>query len=350
MGPIDVGCHNQLMGHLPACSRSGGSSHAHIGSRCRLSTVRILEQHDGDGPPVWWGKCNTRFFLLPSSLFVSVKRSLTMHWLTYQDSTLAVSVRKQGREGLRKCFFYCIAELAVKPCRSSRSNTRGGMRKSHDTCKTGSKQKHKAKATTNTPTPNDRRQVSVDGETCGEKKGSGSGSQKLVKLTFHAPWWLYAKHHLVTCSHPYYNYGTNCSFPVQWPHCAIRVSPDLTPGRTAVIDYTPWGWTETSHVGVLKEAQTSAAHRSWHGVTRVTFGRQLLTKDVPNPWICMTPGVSFPFGGGTATCWVSDWPPWWTEKWQGCRKASPFAYGVRLQALRIYREVAALGPNPKSSA
>ena len=66
--------------------------------------------------------------------------------------------------------FYCIAELAVKPCRSSRSKTRGGLRKSLDTCKTGSKQKHKAKATTNTPTPNDRRQVSVDGETCGEKK------------------------------------------------------------------------------------------------------------------------------------------------------------------------------------
>ena len=26
-------------------------------------------------------------------------------------------------------FFYCIAELAVKPCRSSRSNTRGGFEK-----------------------------------------------------------------------------------------------------------------------------------------------------------------------------------------------------------------------------
>ena len=35
-------------------------------------------------------------------------------------------------------FFYCVAERAVKPCRSSRSNTRGGMIKSHDTCKTGS--------------------------------------------------------------------------------------------------------------------------------------------------------------------------------------------------------------------
>ena len=65
MGPIDVECHNQLMGHLPTCSRSGGSSHAHIGSRYRLSSVLILEQQDGDGPPVWWGKFNSGFFLLP---------------------------------------------------------------------------------------------------------------------------------------------------------------------------------------------------------------------------------------------------------------------------------------------
>ena len=33
---------------------------------------------------------------------------------------------------------------------------------------------------------------------------------------------------------------------------------------------------------MLKDAQTSAAHRSWHGVTRVTFGRQLLAKDISN--------------------------------------------------------------------
>ena len=32
-------------------------------------------------------------------------------------------------------FFYCIAELAIKPCRSSRSKTRGGFEKFHDTCK-----------------------------------------------------------------------------------------------------------------------------------------------------------------------------------------------------------------------
>ena len=27
--PIDVDCHNQLIGHLPTCSWSGGSSHTH---------------------------------------------------------------------------------------------------------------------------------------------------------------------------------------------------------------------------------------------------------------------------------------------------------------------------------
>ena len=36
-------------------------------------------------------------------------------------------------------FFNCVAERAVKPCRSSRSSKRGGMTKSNDTCKTGSK-------------------------------------------------------------------------------------------------------------------------------------------------------------------------------------------------------------------
>ena len=36
-------------------------------------------------------------------------------------------------------FFYCIAELAIKPCRSSRSNTRGGFEKFDDTCKKGNK-------------------------------------------------------------------------------------------------------------------------------------------------------------------------------------------------------------------
>ena len=62
MGLIDVDCHNQLLGHLPACSRSGGPSHAHIGSRCRLSTALIFAQHDGGGPPVWWSKSTSGFF------------------------------------------------------------------------------------------------------------------------------------------------------------------------------------------------------------------------------------------------------------------------------------------------
>ena len=68
-------------------------------------------------------------------------------------------------------FFYCVAERAVKPCRSSRSKTRGGMIKSHDTCKTGSKHQNpnnKNRNQTQANTKND--QVSVDGETCGEKK------------------------------------------------------------------------------------------------------------------------------------------------------------------------------------
>ena len=71
-------------------------------------------------------------------------------------------------------FFYCIAELAIKPCRSSRSNTRGGFEKFHDTCKTGNKNTTKQ---TKTPKPKnqntntkDRRQVSLDGETGGEKR------------------------------------------------------------------------------------------------------------------------------------------------------------------------------------
>ena len=68
-------------------------------------------------------------------------------------------------------FFNCVAERAVKPCRSSRSNTRGGMIKSHDTCKTGSKHQNPNNRHKNhKQTKNDRRQVSVDGETCGEKK------------------------------------------------------------------------------------------------------------------------------------------------------------------------------------
>ena len=40
----------------------------------------------------------------------------------------AYYMRKKG--GLDDFFFYCIAELAIKPCRSSRSKTRGGLRDS----------------------------------------------------------------------------------------------------------------------------------------------------------------------------------------------------------------------------
>ena len=60
----------------------------------------ILEQLDDVGPLVWWGKYNSRFFLLPSSLLAIVDRPLPMPWLNNQGSTRAVSVRTQGREEL----------------------------------------------------------------------------------------------------------------------------------------------------------------------------------------------------------------------------------------------------------
>ena len=55
------------------------------------------------------------------------------------DSQVLHTAIQQFRASI---FFYCVAERAVKPCRSSRSNTRGGMIKSHDTCRTGSKHKN----------------------------------------------------------------------------------------------------------------------------------------------------------------------------------------------------------------
>ena len=143
MGLIDVDCHNQLMGHLPAWSRSGGPSHAHIGSRCRLSTALIFAQHDGGGPPVWWGKSNSGFFLLPSSLFGGGKRS----------------------------FFCCIAELAIKPCRSSRSKLRGefGI---PNTCKTGNKNTTKQQTPPNPKhnTTQKKNGKCLECETRGEKR------------------------------------------------------------------------------------------------------------------------------------------------------------------------------------
>ena len=76
--------------------------------------------------------------------------------------------------GIEIFFFYCIAELAIKPCRSSRSNTRGGFEKYHDTCKTGNKNTTKQTKTPKPKNPNtntkERRQVSLDGETGGEKR------------------------------------------------------------------------------------------------------------------------------------------------------------------------------------
>ena len=88
-------------------------------------------------------------------------------------------------------FFYCIAELAIKPCRSSRSNTRGGFEKFPDTCKTGTKTrqnkqetqtKQKKKPNTNTK---ERRQVSLDGETGGEQKRGETSGPKLSYVELH---------------------------------------------------------------------------------------------------------------------------------------------------------------------
>ena len=74
-----------------------------------------------------------------------------------------------------KFFFYCIAELAIKPCRSSRSKMRGefGIPKHLQ----NRKQKHN-KATT-TPNPKHQHQKTrtrqvLEGETRGEKRGETS--------------------------------------------------------------------------------------------------------------------------------------------------------------------------------
>ena len=52
--------------------------------------------------------------------------------VTTVDKSLSESIGLSPKEVF---FFYCIAELAIKPCRSSRSKTRGGFEKFHDTCK-----------------------------------------------------------------------------------------------------------------------------------------------------------------------------------------------------------------------
>ena len=52
---------------------------------------------------------------------------------------MEAGVSGTGLFGACPLFFCCIAELAIKPCRSSRTNTRGGFEKFHDTCKTGNK-------------------------------------------------------------------------------------------------------------------------------------------------------------------------------------------------------------------
>ena len=101
MDPIDVDCHNQLIGHLPACSRSGGHAFD-LAADCQqpLSLPNTMVADRRYGGALF--KSNSGLFLLPACLFGGEKRSLTMLWFSYQGSTLAVSVRKQGREELRK--------------------------------------------------------------------------------------------------------------------------------------------------------------------------------------------------------------------------------------------------------
>ena len=56
-------------------------------------------------------------------------------WLSYKLNPELEQFIEQAMEHLSTWkvtegfFFYCIAELAIKPCRSSRSNTRGGVEK-----------------------------------------------------------------------------------------------------------------------------------------------------------------------------------------------------------------------------
>ena len=92
---------------------------------------------------------------------------------TLHDDYVCFACEQQTPPGLRAhwptFFFNCVAERAVKPCRSSRSNTRGGMIKSHGTCKTGNKHQNpnnKHKNNKQTKTTGGK----CHGETCGEKK------------------------------------------------------------------------------------------------------------------------------------------------------------------------------------
>ena len=89
-----------------------------------------------------------------------------MEYAVQQPHPLSATVLGQRHQrNVQIFFFYCIAELAIKPCRSSRSDTRGGFEKFHDTCKTGNKNTTKQKNTqTNKQNTNtkDQRQVSLD--------------------------------------------------------------------------------------------------------------------------------------------------------------------------------------------
>ena len=87
---------------------------------------------------LWMGLHQEKFPLLATTLQAAAGVAGSQRWALILPSSA-------------RFFFYCKAELAIKPCRSSRSNTRGGFEKFHDTCKTGNKNTTKQ---TTTPQPN----------------------------------------------------------------------------------------------------------------------------------------------------------------------------------------------------
>ena len=69
MDPIDVDYHNQLIGHLPAGSRSGGLSHERS-QPSSLPNTMVADCLYGGA----LFKSNSGFFLLPACLFGGRKR------------------------------------------------------------------------------------------------------------------------------------------------------------------------------------------------------------------------------------------------------------------------------------
>ena len=129
MDPIDVDCHNQLIGHLPACSRSGGHAFD-LAADCQQPLS------------------------LPTAGMVG-------HYLRVTPG-----------------FFCCQRVYSVV------------KRDLSQCCGSATRAPHW--------------QFLLENR---DEKSSGSGSQNQGKLTFLAPWGLYAKLWLETCSPPYHIYG-----------------------------------------------------------------------------------------------------------------------------------------------